>query len=138
MDGDKLGGFKRAFVARHSVLLLTIKNMNTKKYIGKVIMVGLTFLDQKENVIEQYQTHGVINSIDSNGMMQIERSNMPVFSVPFDEESISEAEEGIYKERATGVEVENPDFLTSWTINQSDPKSLENNKLYGFEPPDEE
>jgi hypothetical protein len=34
--------------------------------------------------------------------MKIEKTNLPVFSIPFDEESISMAVKRIYKERATG------------------------------------
>lgn len=111
--------------------------MNKEQYIGKVILVGLAFLDQQEKIIEQYQTHGVIKVIDDKGMMKIERINMPDFTIPFDEESISKAEEGVYKETSTGIEIKNPDYLSSWTIRQDQPNSLERNKLYGFESPEE-
>ena len=107
--------------------------MSYTKYIGKVILVGLTFLDEQENVIEQFQTHGVIRKIDKNGMMKIERKNLPIFTLPFDEESISKAQKGIYREISTGAEVENPDYLTSWTLDYSKPEHLANYKLYGFE-----
>lgn len=112
--------------------------MNQAEYIDKVILIGLTFVDDQDNVVEQYQTHGVIKAISEDGMVKIERKDLPEFTIPFDEESISEAAEGVYRERSTGVEINNPDFLSSWTIHQSNPDSLENNKLYGFEPPDDE
>jgi hypothetical protein len=65
-------------------------------------------------------------------MMKIERSKLPVFTLPFDERSISEAKEGIYRETSTGTEIENPDYLTSWTVDYSKPEHLEQKKLYGF------
>jgi hypothetical protein len=111
--------------------------MEIKKYIGKIISIGLTLLDQQKNIIEQYQTQGVIKKIGDKGMMKIERSKLPVFTIPFDEGSISEAEEGIYTERSTGIEIKIQDYLSSWTIRQEDPKSLGSNKLYGFETPEE-
>jgi hypothetical protein len=107
--------------------------MNTDNYIGKVILIGITFVDKQNNLIEQYQTHGIIKMIDENGMMKIERSNLPVFTLPFDTSAISEAREGLYRESSSGAEINNPDYLTSWTVDCSEPDHIERNKLYGFD-----
>lgn len=69
-------------------------------------------------------------------MVKIKRNDLPEFTIPFDEESISEASPGVYRERSTGTEIHNPDFLSSWTIHQRNRDSTERNKLYGFKSPD--
>jgi hypothetical protein len=87
----------------------------------------------EKNVIEQFQTHGVIKEIGENGIIKIERTNLSLFTLPFDEVSITEAKEGIYRERSTGTEIENPKFLTSWTVDYSKLEHLKDNKLYSFQ-----
>jgi hypothetical protein len=107
--------------------------MNSENYIGKLVLIGLTFLNDNEELVEQYQTHGVIQAIDDNGMMRIRRENSPVFTIPFDEESMSKAKLGIYRERSSGIEIENPDYTTSWSIHSVKEENIHNYKQYGFE-----
>ncbi|MCP3930936.1 MAG: hypothetical protein GY705_17765 [Bacteroidetes bacterium] len=107
--------------------------MKPEKYIGKLILIGLSFIDEKDELIEQYQTHGHIRTIEENGMMRIDRDSLPVFTIPFDEEAISKANPGIYRENSTGTEIENPDYTTSWSINTVKAENIEGYKQNGFE-----
>jgi hypothetical protein len=107
--------------------------MKKEDYIGKVVLIGLTFVDENDEVIEQYQTHGVITSIDDNDLMKVSRNGCPDFFMPFDDGAMKQANEGTYHERTTGIEVEDPDFLTSWTINDLTESSREYQKLHGYD-----
>lgn len=107
--------------------------MNEVEYIGKLLLIGISFVSKNDELIEQYQTHGCIEKIEKNGLMRIRRNGLPVFTIPFDESAISKAEPGTYHERSSGMEIENPDFLTSWSVHQSKTLNIENYKKYGFE-----
>ena len=107
-----------------------------EKYIDKIILIGISFISKNNQLIEEYQTHGKIKDIEEDRLMRIERNNLSTFTIPFDEEAISKAEKGIYKEKATGIEIENPDYISSWTIiKQSKEENFENTKKYGFGDP---
>ncbi len=107
--------------------------MKFEEYIGKQILIGLSFIDENDELVEQYQTHGCIKAIEPDGMMRIDRDILPIFTIPFDEESISKANPGVYRERSTGIEIENPDYTTSWSINTVKIKNIESYKQHGFE-----
>ena len=102
------------------------------KYLNKLILIGINFFDKEENIIEQYQTHGIIKSFTDSNMMKIERSDLSIFILPFDKKSMKKAKKGTYKEHESGIDIENPDFLTTWSVNSTSPEHLENIKLYGF------
>jgi hypothetical protein len=107
-----------------------------EKFISKVFLIGINFLDEKENLIEQYQTHGILEKIE-NHIMHIHREDNSHYYLPFDETSIQVAKPGIYKERSTGIEVENPDFLVQWSVvGITDYKNIYKYKDVGFEPAD--
>ena len=102
-------------------------------YIGKLILIGISFVSKDDELIEQYQTHGYIEKIEENGLMRIRRDGLPIFTIPFDEESISNAAPGTYRERETGIEIEDPDYLTSWSVHQSQKLNIERYKKFGFD-----
>jgi len=106
--------------------------MNHQKYIGKVTLIGMTFVDEKGELIEQYQSHGTIKSIDENNLMTVSRNGLPDFIHPLEEDSMRKATPGTYRERATGSVIEDPDFLTSWTVTSLSEENREFQKLHGF------
>lgn len=87
---------------------------DTKQYIGKHLLAGITFLDHEENVIRQIQVHGIITRIDDRGIVFVQ-PNGDEYSLPPDLESLKVAAPGSYRLRSTGEVVENPDLITSWT-----------------------
>ena len=92
--------------------------MSNEKYIGKLILVELSFLSESGDVLEQSQIHGFVEKIDENGLMRIRRDDATIFTIPFDENTMSKASPGVYKERFSGKEIINPDYITSWFIYQ--------------------
>lgn len=107
--------------------------MDEVEYIGKLILIGISFVSKNDELIEQYQTHGYIEKIEKNGLMRIRRDGLPVFTIPFNKSAISKAKPGTYRERSSGMEIENPDFFTSWSVRKTKTFNIEKYKKYGFE-----
>ena len=89
--------------------------MDGSKYIGKHLLFGITYVDADDQVIDQMQSHGTITRIDENGVF-IELANGETFSLPPSLESLHPAKPGVYRLRSTGGAVENPDFVSTWTV----------------------
>jgi hypothetical protein len=101
---------------------------------GKVILIGLNFLNDNEELVEQYQTHGILIELTDTGLLLIKRRDGSIFQIPYDSESIAKAEEGEYKENSTGIIISNPDYITTWEIIIDGDTDLERIKAKGYEP----
>ena len=101
---------------------------------GKVFLIGLTFVDQDKNVIEQYQTSGTVNELTDDGLLIFKRADGSLFQLPFDEEAIRVTPEGEYRERTTGNVITNPDYITTWEIIINNSEELDEMKRNGYIP----
>lgn len=101
----------------------------------KTILIGLTFIDNEGELIEQYQTHGIVSELTDDGLIKVRRKDNTIFQIPYDKDIIKKAEQGEYKLRATKEVVINPDFITTWEISIHDNDNLEEIKMYGYIPP---
>jgi hypothetical protein len=91
-------------------------------YIGKHLLIGMTYLDHKQELIEQKQFHGEIIRInDHEGIVIRLHGSDKEFKLPPDTASLKAAPPGEYRLRATGEVVVNPDLLTTWTLTKPDP-----------------
>jgi hypothetical protein len=90
-------------------------------YLGKYILVGVSYYDHAGNFIEQVQMHGVIDSISSEGMKIALRGTREgeTWTMPPNLDSVSIANPGIYSLRSTGEEIENPDLVSTWNVTKS-------------------
>jgi hypothetical protein len=104
---------------------------------GKVFLIGLTFIDKEGELIEQYQTHGIVSELTNDGLIRIKRKDDTIFQMPYDKETIKKAEKGEYKLRATKEVVIDPDFLMTWEINTNGNDDIEKTKICGYIPPSE-
>ena len=87
-------------------------------YVGKYILVGLTFLDPHGQESLQQQLHGVILSASPDGIL-IELRGVhegQTWNMPPALEAIRPAEPGSYTLHETEEVIEDPDLLASWTI----------------------
>lgn len=82
------------------------------EFVGKTLLVGMTYIDAEENVIEQRQWHGRIVSIGELIEVQVHGSN-EIRTVP---PVLRIAEPGEYRLASTGEVVSHPDFLTTWEV----------------------
>ena len=86
-------------------------------YLGKHLLVGLTYLNEDESVREKIQLHGTIVAVSDNTIRFVRADNGEKFSIPFDEDNILEAETGaVYKLKSTGEHVVHVDYLSHWII----------------------
>ncbi|MFO1369354.1 MAG: hypothetical protein U1F46_10195 [Marinagarivorans sp.] len=109
---------------------MTIKDI--QGLIDKVLLIGITVLDQSSQPIAQIQVFGPIRRVDENGIV-IERSGTQnEFVIPPDFENLSPAKPGEYRLRSTGDVVVNPDYLSSWTVHCSSQAELDQYLNSGF------
>ena len=101
---------------------------------GKTFLIGLTFIDKKGVLIEQYQTHGTVSELTNNGLFRIKRKDGSIFQIPYDSETIQKAEKGEYRERATGEIITDPDFIMRWEITTNEHSNLDEIKAHGYIP----
>lgn len=87
-------------------------------YVGRYILVGLTYLDHFGKVLEQIQIHGVVEAASPRGVRIALRGKRDgeVWVMPPDLNSISSAKPGTYSLRSTGEVVENPELLATWSV----------------------
>lgn len=94
---------------------MKIKEM--EYYIGKHILVGITYVDSAGNVFSQKQLHGNISRIEPNQGIFIKISGSETeFIMPLDFSVIQEAQPGEYILKTTGETVINPDFTALWRV----------------------
>lgn len=103
---------------------------------GKVFLIGLTFIDEDGNIIEQYQTSGIVDRLTDKRFLRFQRNDGSVFQLPYDKSSIKEAAKGEYTEKSTGNVIINPDYITTWTIDVKAKDNLDEMKRNGFMPED--
>lgn len=89
-----------------------------ESYIGKYILIGVTYLAHDGTFHEQVQMHGVIESVSTEGLkisLHGTRSG-DTWLMPPNLDSVSHAKPGTYTLRSTGEAIENPDLLATWTV----------------------
>jgi hypothetical protein len=89
--------------------------MNANELVGKIVLVGLTYLDEDGQILNRMQLSGTFVWADEE-MVRIECSNGEEFTLPPDLDAFTPAKPGKYTLKGTGEVVENPDYLVSWTI----------------------
>ena len=66
-----------------------------QKYIkDKVFLIGLTFVDSNEKLIEQHQTHGTVVELTNGGIFRFMKKDGSIFQMPYDKESIQKSRVG--------------------------------------------
>lgn len=92
--------------------------------IGKYVLVGLTYLDERNNFLERHQVHGRIVAADQERgyTIRLEGTRKGEFlRLPPHPEPFLAAKPGQYRLRSTGEVVCDPDFLTTWIIQKPTP-----------------
>ena len=89
--------------------------------IGKYVLVGMTYLSKSKEAIEYAQKHGVVKIADHRGVCISLRGmhDGEDLWLPPDLRSFKPAPPGEYVLKGTGEIVKNPDFITTWTVENS-------------------
>lgn len=102
-------------------------------FIGKHVLIGITFKDTEGRIADMFQTHGHIIEIHDNALIVERIDGSGPFSLPPGVETLKPAPPGSYHVRDTGDVVVDPDFLIYLTVASSDPAVVARYKSDGFE-----
>ena len=99
------------------------------EYIGKTVLLGVTYLDHEHKPLGQQQWVGTILTFSNKEGIRIKLRDSDDFcGLPPDPRGIVKAKPGIYKLRSTGEEVLDPDYLATWTCIKPKPKPEQSSK----------
>lgn len=102
----------------------TLDENKAKDYIGKTVLIGVTYLDHEEKVTARHQWHGVITEIsNARGIVIALKNVLKPCALPPDLSLLQPAEPGKYRLRETGEVIVDPDFVTVWSCKAPDPRS---------------
>ncbi|HEY4164378.1 MAG TPA: hypothetical protein VGM59_15025 [Dongiaceae bacterium] len=89
-----------------------------ESYVGRTIIIGLTYLDHAGNLLEQRQLHGEIVSATREGIEVTLGGKYAgqIWNMPPALENIQHARAGEYRFRETGEVVVDPDLMATWKI----------------------
>jgi hypothetical protein len=82
--------------------------------IGKRLLVGITIRDRDGAIIERRQFHGPVTEV-ADGVVVVAQQDGPDTMLPADPGAFEAARPGTYR-LPSGVEVVNPDFLSTWEV----------------------
>ena len=87
-------------------------------YVGKYILIGITYLDYQGKFLEQIQMHGTVESASPDGIT-IALGGLRAgesWVMPPVLDSILPADPGVNNLRSTGESIEDPDLLATWSV----------------------
>lgn len=94
-----------------------------KDYVGKTLLIGVTYIDHEAKLTGQRQWFGVITEVsNAKGIVITLKNDTKLCALPPDLSALQPAKPGEYRLRSSGEVVTNPDFLTTWTCREPDPK----------------
>lgn len=94
----------------------------SKDYVGKIVLIGVTYLDYKEHETGQRQWFGTITEVSNTKGIVIQLKNDTEYcALPPDLSALKPAKPGDYHLRSTGEIVRNPDFITTWICKEPPP-----------------
>jgi len=94
-----------------------------ESYVGKRVLIGMTYLDYDETLIKREQFHGIIVGVDETIVVKLSDTGEE-FSLPPDLTALEEAPKGEYRLHSTGEIVVDPDFLVSYTVIKPHPEDV--------------
>ncbi|MES2674109.1 MAG: hypothetical protein V4660_07710 [Pseudomonadota bacterium] len=100
--------------------------------INKILLIGITILDNNDKLITQIQVYGPIIRVSADGIVIIRNKTQTEFTIPPDFEYLTEARPGEYNLRSTGETVVDPDYLSSWTVHCRNSEQVELYANSGF------
>lgn len=96
--------------------------MQLEDLLAKTCVIGLSYFDKDEALLKQVQYAGLVTKVDrERGIsVQLQHSDanveQAVFIVPPNLDAWFKAPPGRYHHVASGVDMENPDYLVTWNI----------------------
>ena len=92
---------------------------NVNSYIGKTVLIGLTFYDPDGKKTGSDVGHGKIVRINEKEGIVVEIGpDHSEYKLPPDLNNLQKAPPGEYKESTTDVKITDPEFITFWEIHE--------------------
>jgi hypothetical protein len=86
------------------------------KYVGKTIIVGMSYREYGHEVSRQYQFHGDIVRVNLQEGVVVRLPSGEERQLPPDARAFKPAPPGEYRFRSTGEVIVNPDLMTTWFV----------------------
>jgi hypothetical protein len=94
-----------------------------KDYVGKTILLCVSYVDHEEKQTGQMQWYGVISEVsNAKGIVVALQNDKNYCALPPDFSVLRPAKPGEYRLRVTGEVITDPDFITTWVCQEPDPK----------------
>ena len=90
--------------------------------IGKVVLVGITYLNSEGELQSKTQFFGVVISVCSENGIKLCLAGQHQgheYNLPPDTSCIWKADPGVYVLSESKEKVENPDYLCTWEVHQN-------------------
>lgn len=95
----------------------TLDGQAVKFLLNKYVIVGLTYVDENEKVLDTIQLHGRIVRINlTEGVVVRREDKYEEYMFPPDLSAFEPAKAGEYRLAKTGEVILDPDFMSTWTI----------------------
>ncbi len=84
--------------------------------IGKVILIGIAYVDKEDKLLERKQWWGIVESASTDiGIRVALKNSSDPCVLPPDLNAVRRAPPGEYRLKESGEIIKDPDFLTTWT-----------------------
>jgi hypothetical protein len=99
----------------------SVDETKADKYIGKIVLIGITYENSDGEVTGREQWAGTIKTYSNQEGIQVELFDSDEFcALPPSPDAIESATPGVYRLKSTGREIENPDYISTWICTASD------------------
>jgi hypothetical protein len=95
-----------------------------RSFIGKQLVVELTYVDAKGAVESVEDFAGVIERVNLEDGLILRLASSEVRSLPPDLSNLQPAAPGAYPVKSTGEVVQNPDYVAAWTVPVQSPAGV--------------
>src|SRR5689334_1149326 len=103
--------------------MFQLDESKAKDYVGKTILLCVSYLDHKEVQTGQMQWYGVITEVsNAKGIVISLQNDTNYCALPPDLSALRPAKPGEYRLRATGEVITDLDFITTWVSQEPEPK----------------
>ena len=105
--------------------------MQIEDVLSKTCVIGLSYFDQDGALLKQSQYAGTVSKVDAELGVSVQlqhsaaSSAAAVFILPPNLAAWFKAPPGHYRHPASGVDMQNPDFLVTWNIHRSKGETAE-------------
>lgn len=92
---------------------------DVEEYLGKVVLVGASWVDARDQVVRQREFYGVIESVEEGKSINLRLPDGELFELPPYISALQPAEPGEYRLQTTREAVNDPDFLVVWRFSEA-------------------